>query len=118
MQKLVDANEHITLTEAAKIAPGRPTPNCLWRWCRKGVLARNGERIFLRHMRVGGKIFTSRSWLNDFGNALAAADARYFDTQVQQPIQSPPTGTNSQRLPAHRLRAVEKAENELDREGC
>lgn len=76
-QTLTD--EHITLTEAAKIAPGRPSTNCLWRWCRRGVKARGGERVRLQHLRIGGKIFTSPRWLEEFGRNLAEADAKYFD---------------------------------------
>ena len=51
----------ITLAEAARIAPARPSTNCVWRWCRKGVLSRGGERIRLQHQRVGGIIFTTAS---------------------------------------------------------
>lgn len=60
------ANPLITLTEAAKITPGRPSTNCLWRWCRRGVLSRGGERIRLEHRRIGGKIFTALDWLEEF----------------------------------------------------
>jgi len=42
--------EHLTLMQAAKLAPGRPSGNCIWRWCRRGVLARSGERIRLEHI--------------------------------------------------------------------
>lgn len=70
---------HITLTQAAKIAPGRPSTNCLWRWCRRGVRARDGQRVRLQHRRIGGKIFTTLAWLDEFGRHLAEADTRYFD---------------------------------------
>jgi len=33
------AEEHITLAQAAKLAPGRPSSNCVWRWCCHGVKA-------------------------------------------------------------------------------
>jgi hypothetical protein len=72
-------SEYITLTEAAKIAPGRPSTNCIWRWCRRGVLARGGERVRLQHARVGGMIYTTAAWLEEFGRKLAEADAKYFD---------------------------------------
>ena len=36
------ANEYIMLGEAAKSAPRRASANCIWRWCRKGVLSRPG----------------------------------------------------------------------------
>ncbi|HPM22957.1 MAG TPA: hypothetical protein PLP66_03580 [Phycisphaerae bacterium] len=70
---------YITLTEAAKIAPGRPSTNCVWRWCRRGVKSRNGERVRLQHLRIGGMIYTTPGWLEQFGRALADADAKYFD---------------------------------------
>lgn len=79
---------HITLTEAAKLAPGRPSTNCLWRWCRRGVLSRCGERVRLQHMRIGGKIFTTAAWVEEFGRRLAEADAAYFD--LQQPVSAAP----------------------------
>jgi len=83
-------DDHITLTQAAKITPGRPSTNCLWRWCRRGVLARNGERVRLEHVRMGGKIFTTRRWVETFGQALAEADKNYFDIeQDQQPAPVP-----------------------------
>jgi len=78
-----EQSEHITLTEAAKITPGRPSTNCLWRWCRRGVLSRSGQRIRLEHVRIGGKIFTSAAWVEQFGKALAEADASYFDLEDQ-----------------------------------
>jgi len=70
---------YLTLTEAAKIAPGRPSANCVWRWCRRGVMARNGERVRLQHLRIGGMIYTQLAWLEQFGRTLAEADAKYFD---------------------------------------
>ncbi len=78
MHEQVLADEPLSLTDVAKIAPGRPTPNCVWRWCRRGVLARNGWRIRLEHVRVGGRIFSTRAWLEDFGRGLAEADSKYF----------------------------------------
>ena len=82
-------DEQLSLTDVAKLVPGRPTANCIWRWCRRGVLARNGVRIRLQHVRLGGRILTTRRWLDEFGRALADADAAYFDTSLEQP---PATG--------------------------
>ena len=74
----------ITLTEAAKLLPGRPSVNCVWRWCRKGVLGRNLEHVHLQHVRMGGKIFTRREWLLEFGKAIATADSAHYDHQSRQ----------------------------------
>lgn len=68
----------ISLSQAARLSPGRPSANCIWRWCRRGVLSRTGERVHLQHVRLGGKLLTRRAWVEDFGARLAAADAGYF----------------------------------------
>lgn len=73
------APQYITLTEIANITPGRPSANCVWRWCRRGVKSRTGERIHLQHVRMGGTIFSTREWVDEFGRRLAEADAKYFD---------------------------------------
>ncbi len=49
-----EADNYITLTAAAKMVPSRPSVNCIWRWCRKGVLARGGQRVRMQHVRIGG----------------------------------------------------------------
>ena len=40
-------DEHITLTQAAKLAPGRPTPNCVWRRASGGKLGGLRQRDML-----------------------------------------------------------------------
>ena len=110
----------LPLSQAAKIAPGRPSSNCLWRWCRRGVLSRGGERVYLRHSRIGGKVYTSKQWLDDFGQALADADAAYFrqneDDVVAQPAPSGPK-RRRQRFEQHRRDTLEKASQELEDAG-
>lgn len=83
------AEEHITLSQAAKLAPGRPSSNCVWRWCREGVKAASGTRVRLKHVRFGSRIYTTRQWLNDFGLALAEADAAHFDRDEQSHAPEP-----------------------------
>lgn len=106
----------LTLGQAAKIAPGRPSSNCLWRWCRRGVLSRAGERVYLQHVRVGGKVYTRAEWLEDYGQTLAEADAAYFrqneDGAVPQPTPSRPK-RRRQRFEQHRREAIEHASREL-----
>lgn len=120
MQSLAD--EHITLTAVAKIAPGRPSPNAVWRWCRRGVQARNGQRVRLEHIRVGGKIFTTRGWLDEFGRKLADADRRYFDlneaiAESSAPAPPRPDRRKRSRVDEDRRRAIADAERELDEAG-
>ena len=102
--------EHITLTEAAKLSPGRPSSNAVWRWCRKGIKSRSGHRIKLDHIRAGGKIFTSAESLEKFFADVARADREYF--KDPDPIQRPKQPTETQRQ-----RSIERAEAELAKAG-
>ena len=120
------AEELITLTEAAKITPGRPSTNCLWRWCRRGVLSRGGERVRLEHRRIGGKIFTAPDWLDEFGRKLAEADTRHFDqceeaaadaAAREQPVSGRRGRSQPPRPGREDLHAVQDAEQELDQAG-
>jgi hypothetical protein len=79
VQEQPDSFAYLSLGQAAAVSPGRPSTNCVWRWCRRGVLARSGTRVRLEHVRVGGKIFTTADWVQSFFAALAAADSAYFD---------------------------------------
>jgi len=120
------ANALITLTEAANLAPGRPSTNCLWRWCRRGVLSRGGERVRLEHRRIGGKIFTALNWLEEFGRQLAEADTQYFDlcqkAAAEAVAREPRISRRRRRahpptLEDDDLREIEDAERELDEAG-
>jgi len=114
----------LSLSEAANVAPGRPTANCVWRWCRKGVLSRGGERIRLQHQRVGGMIFTTTAWLEEFGRALAEADSKYFDlcaaaVEAAREVE-PPRRRQRHRTPSGdstRRRQLAEIERELDGAG-
>lgn len=70
-----------TLPEAAKRYPQEPPPHLTsaWRHARKGLLARNGKRVRLEHVRAGGKIFIPEHALMRFFEELAEADQEYFD---------------------------------------
>ena len=135
-QQAGERRDYISLTQAAKLAPGRPSINCLWRWARRGVIARSGARIRLQHVRIGGKLFTTSEWMSQFGQALAEADVNYFDldsapvlhTGVLDPHRSKPAlhrsasptrptrpthSTRPARTDAQRQAAIERAEREL-----
>jgi len=118
-------DERVTLSQAARIAPGNVSPNCVWRWCRRGVLSRMGERVRLEHVRVGGKLYTTPRWIEEFGQRLAEADAAYFETTDVEPQRepAPKPATRAQRR-THRPRtdqqeAVRRARvrAELEAEG-
>ena len=78
-------NEYIDLTEAAKRCPGRPHTASVWRWCRRGLKSRSGDRIRLNHVRAGSRIFIKPDALDDFFRRVAEADAPHFD-QESKPI--------------------------------
>ena len=103
------AEEHITLSQAAKLAPGRPSSNCVWRWCREGVKAASGTRVRLKHVRFGSRIYTTRQWLNDFGLALAEADAAHFDRDEQSPAPEPSRRTSKRSRRASRSSGADEA---------
>jgi hypothetical protein len=115
-------DDYLTLTEAANLTPGRPSANCLWRWCRRGVISRSGERVRLQHARMGGKIFTTTAWLEEFGRRLADADRRYFElaetaaaAQVNYPRSRRQASTSQ--FEAQRRREIEQADRELEEAG-
>lgn len=129
-------DDYISLTQAAQSVPGRTTSNCVWRWCRTGVLARNGDRVRLEHVRVGGKIFTRRVWLEAFLKGIAQLDTAYFDAKASAAAAAAPRDPRYA-APRHQWRSSrpgpvseeakrrfdesqrrhEAAERELDEEG-
>ena len=104
--------QYLTLGEAARLAPTRPSPNAVWRWCRRGIKSRNGQRVTLKHVRVGGKIFTTAEDVKAFFEKLADADAAHFeDTSYEtRPLSKPRTASR-------RERDITQAESELTRAG-
>ncbi|HWB11540.1 MAG TPA: DUF1580 domain-containing protein [Pirellulales bacterium] len=87
----------LSLTEAAKFAPGRPHLATVWRWCQRGV-----RGIKLETIVVGGRRFTTVEALERFITRTTAAANR-------EPA--------SVRTPRQRQRAIEAAEAALARDG-
>ena len=107
-------NKYLSLAQAAQMAPANPSPNTVWRWCRKGVKSRAGHRVHLVHVRVGGKLFVEQPALDQFFKALSDADAEYFaDEEVSPEIPSPPKSRSA----ARREKAIDKAKSELAADG-
>jgi hypothetical protein len=107
--------EYIRLAEAARESPGTPTPNALWRWCRRGVKVRGSQqRVRLQHVRSGGRVFTTRAWLHEFLRSAAEADLKHFDRQLR------PKRVKRPRLPqeTRRRREIEMADAKNDRDKC
>jgi hypothetical protein len=78
----------------------------VWRWCLRGVTARDGARIKLRAVRVGETLCTSEAWLREYFDELTAHDPDLAD----QP-------RSSTRTTKQRRHAAERAEQELTRLG-
>jgi hypothetical protein len=76
-------SELIPIGKVAALCPSRVSTNTVWRWMRRGVLARNGQRVRLWHCRCGGKLFSSEQALTHFFQETADADAIYF---VDKPV--------------------------------
>lgn len=105
-------DELLDMKAASRILPGHPSSAVVWRWCRKGILARDGRRIFLEHRRYGRKLFTTKTAMHDFAKAVADADAKEL---------APPPTTKSESKPyrdAVRRRAdVDAATERLKNQG-
>ena len=74
-------DELIPLAQAARRLPNRPHVSALWRWCRLGIRGRGGDRVRLEHTRIGMRLYTTESWLADFGRRLEEADREHFDAR-------------------------------------
>ena len=61
-------DEPLTLSEAARLLPGKPHPSTLWRWRRKGV-----RGVKLRTLSVGGRPWVTRAAIADFLSAVRFA---------------------------------------------
>lgn len=78
MTSIQTKDDLLDMKEAARILPSRPSSAVVWRWCRKGVLARDGQRIFLEHRRYGRKLFTTKLALDNFAKAVVEADKNHL----------------------------------------
>jgi len=119
MTQTIANDEHLTLAQAAKLVPGRPSANCLWRWCREGVKAKSGKRVRLKHARFGGRIYTTRAWIEAFGAELAEADTKHFnrEDEVADRPARPERRTSRAARSREFQRRHKEAERELDAEG-
>lgn len=74
----------LTLNEARKKLPGRPSLSTMIRWANKGVLVRN-QRICLDATRVGRRYFTDGPAIDRFLRAIQDADRAEADTPTPEP---------------------------------
>jgi hypothetical protein len=77
--------------------------------------------VRLQHIRIGGMIYTTTGWLDEFGRKLAEADARYFDLCDAAANAEHAGRRRRSRSPSEfereRRNAVEEAERELAQTG-
>ena len=78
----VAAGEGIYLAAAAQLFPphreGRAVSgSCVFRWCTDGIKLSDGRRVFLGHVRLAGRILTTRGAIKRFleGESPQPADA-------------------------------------------
>jgi hypothetical protein len=90
---MIDINNErlLSLVEASRLLPGRPSAATLWRYRTKGIRGR-----VLASVAIGGKIFTS-------AEAVARFAEQRGDTQCV-----------AQRTPTKREQAIARASAELD----
>jgi len=74
----MDPGDYLTLSQAARLVPGRLAASTLWRWHRRGVRAASGQRVRLRCVRFGRRLYTTAEWLEEFSRRLAEADGRHY----------------------------------------
>jgi hypothetical protein len=97
----------LSLRDAAKALSGEGIEvryGTLWRAARLGTVARSGERVRLRCVRVGGRILIRLAWLHEYAAQLAEADLAHF--------QKPATSGESRPLPG---RGLPRTPTRLDR---
>ena len=99
----------LTISQAARIVPGRPHVSSVWRWCRKGVKTRSGQRVRLEHCRYGSRIFTSKQALDRFAHRLAEADVENFAGSSDHR----PDASRKPRSHQKRQRDIDRADAEL-----
>jgi len=61
----LERDELLTLAQACRLLPRKPSPATLWRWRKTGILF-NGQRIQLECVRVGGVWYTTAKAFADF----------------------------------------------------
>ena len=85
----------ITLAEAAKLIPGRPSACSIWRWRTRGVKGRKLECV-----KIGGRAYTSLEAIARFG--------------IQQGGTEGPLASTTRQRQRAAIERVEQAERELD----
>ena len=78
----------LTMTQAAKAIrhlPRRFTASTIWRWVRYGLTTPSGHVVYLRHIKLGGGLFTTTKWLDEFFRDAAEEDRTGWRHTVRRP---------------------------------
>ena len=100
----MNTDNYLSLAEAARTVPGKPSPATLWRWITRGC---NGVK--LAAVRFGDRYFVTPEALEDFGREAASAPKA---GRTSQGHGDPPSRTD-----AARRRDVERAKRACDAAG-
>lgn len=79
---IATAQEMLSLSQAAKMLPGRPHAASLWRWSRLGVTTHSGQRVRLRVGRLGRRLYTKVEWIEEFARQCAELDAERWRSEA------------------------------------
>lgn len=79
---MIDADDFVSINDARGFFPGRPSLSTLWRWSLQGVKGPNGDRVKLRTIKSGGRVFVSREAVDAFLAAMNG-DAEPQETETE-----------------------------------
>lgn len=105
------SKKYLLLSEIAPSIPGAPSANTVWTWCRRGLKARNGERVRLAHIRNGKRLMTSQEDVEVFLKAIHDGDVAYFAQRDDPGVES--SQVMPVRTSAQRAKDVEAAHKRL-----
>ena len=60
----------------------------IWRWMKKGLAVADGERVFLRHERKGGQLYTTLAWIDEFHRELDRRSATTLSAESGSTIRT------------------------------
>lgn len=90
----LERDELLTLTQACRLLPRKPSPSTLWRWRTSGVVV-NGRRVRLTCIRAGGTWLTTMAAFADF---LKQQTEAALETAVTNDHSQPRSSAQSARL--------------------
>jgi len=112
------SSEYQKLSVIAKQLPGRPSTSSLWRWCRDGLKARNGEIVRVSHIRVGSRVMTRMEDCDRFFKEIERLDVEHFAAKQRRAEAPTMPDTTPTRTESQRDRDIAAAHQRLEAAGC